>query len=101
MNLDLTWLNNMITAYGKDHILGFSFDNSRRVYRRVNYTAHTAESFDDRFTINTTLESIEILEPDTDGKSIKHIIPIQYIQTVFVLTNPEDIFTLNMRYSLG
>jgi hypothetical protein len=102
--MDLAMLNTYIATIGKDKILGFNFDNSRRVARRLltnNLGVQYIEAFDDRFTINVALEAIIIREPDIYGVDVLNYIPIEGIQGVYAVDDPAHIAEVDVRYSLG
>lgn len=102
-------LNAYVTTIGKEKIFGFNFDNSRRVHRKLKPDPSDPtgkkkmiQTFDERFTLNAALEAIVVSERDVYTDIYVHnYIPIETVQGLYVLDNPEDMIKIDPRYCLG
>ena len=97
--MDYAQLMAIIADVGKENVIGFTFDTSKRVHRRK--IDGVFETFDERFIISETLNCLIVKEPDLYGVEVTLHLPIPQIITVFSIDNPADIGKIDFRYMLG
>jgi hypothetical protein len=89
----------IIADVGKENVIGFTFDTSKRVHRRkIN---GVFETFDERFVISEALNCLIVKEIDLYGVEVTIHLPIPQIISVFSVNNPDDIRKVDFRYMLG
>ena len=97
--MTFAFLESVITEIGKELIVGFTIDNSRRTLRKT--IDGVVQTFDERFTLDAATEALIVLDADPTGVEFKTYTHAENIQAIITVTTAEDVGKLDKRYAVG